>query len=905
MIHRDALWILKLRKEKVSKMTMKKSKTLQHIVAVAVVLLALLVFAAPVSAESTPVTDLNSLQAALSSVGNGGTIYLSEDISGVSSTIMLNSGNIFTLDLNGHKLDGTNKELLMITDGTDVTIINGTVESTSWVIVTNGGKLTLGNNILVNATNYAVSDSATVLGVIGSTIDAADYSVVTINEGTTLSGRYGVVVKQNATKIGPSESKYYVAYGVNITINGGHFTKYDAVSGGTGIWTLGNFKVTEGNIPKITINNVKMDGGLNNGIASMGYADITIQNADVTAANALGIKGGKIVINGGTFTSTGDCKDPADAHNNGSEDTGAALSITSNDGYAHSISVEVNGGTFTSEKGYAVYEGIGLVKCTVDNCNHDDCVEKSGNYFVKDTNGDAKEAAVQSYLTNLVISGGSFTSAQDKVISLTKSSNKKFVSAGIFNKAIDKELINDGKVCVETEDGKFTIADAEHSISVSATSVNFGTFTEGYSNVAGGNNAVSDVTITVENTGNANVTLQTPIYEGTKFIVGPYSDLSAEIEPGAKVTFTILPQGDLTAGTHTETITIQATPLSSSGPNGEFEVYDEKVITATFTVIEAPEEEGETVLVPTLPPITVDVDNEDGTVTIIVPEETATPKGSGEDAYLEIKTGTDSQVTLMISGYTGNNGQYTLDSNSEIAAMYAPEEPVETNAEFDDNTVALVVLLELEKVNATLPVFSFKYDATTAAKVTSQVTNVKPIAMLNATHNADAVDADLKSVNIIFAMDKALYEKHKGKFVLYHVGVSGTPEIVTGEPDVDTSYENEGVITLIFTSELGFSSYVLAVDTTPAQGGDNTGNNNQDTGNNTPNYNGGGGGKKPTTVTPTVPPTEEPTDDPTDVPGEQVPETPVTPETPEEPSTPAPILAVLAGLGAAVVLRRK
>ena len=118
----------------------------------------------------------------------------------------------------------------------------------------------------------------------------------------------------------------------------------------------------------------------------------------------------------------------------------------------------------------------------------------------------------------------------------------------------------------------------------------------------------------------------------------------------------------------------------------------------------------------------------------------------------------------------------------------------------------------------------------------------------------------------------------------------------------------------------GFSSYAVGYvapssDNTGGAGDDNeddenqtggnTGNNNQDTGNNTPNYNGGGGGKKPTTVTPTVPPTEEPTDDPTDVPGEQVPETPVTPETPEEPSTPAPILAVLAGLGAAVVLRRK
>ena len=52
MIHRDALWILELRKAKVSKMTMKKSKTLHRFAAVAVVLLMLcLVLTAPATAE--------------------------------------------------------------------------------------------------------------------------------------------------------------------------------------------------------------------------------------------------------------------------------------------------------------------------------------------------------------------------------------------------------------------------------------------------------------------------------------------------------------------------------------------------------------------------------------------------------------------------------------------------------------------------------------------------------------------------------------------------------------------------------------------------------------------------------------------------------------------------------------
>ena len=70
MVHRDALWILKLRKEKVSKMTMEKSKTLQHIAAVAVVLLTLcLVFMMPVGADGISEWDGVSVDTEFSGSG--------------------------------------------------------------------------------------------------------------------------------------------------------------------------------------------------------------------------------------------------------------------------------------------------------------------------------------------------------------------------------------------------------------------------------------------------------------------------------------------------------------------------------------------------------------------------------------------------------------------------------------------------------------------------------------------------------------------------------------------------------------------------------------------------------------------------------------------------------------------
>ena len=83
--------------------------------------------------------------------------------------------------------------------------------------------------------------------------------------------------------------------------------------------------------------------------------------------------------------------------------------MTSNDSYAKKLDVVVNGGTFTSTNGYAVYEGI--------------------------PNGTTTETAVaaESYVT-LDIQGGTFTGNSEKgAMSLTAMTNKSVVKVGTFN----------------------------------------------------------------------------------------------------------------------------------------------------------------------------------------------------------------------------------------------------------------------------------------------------------------------------------------------------------------------------------------------------------------------------------------------------------------------------------------
>lgn len=200
-------------------------------------------------------------------------------------------------------------------------------------------------------------------------------------------------------------------------------------------------------------------------------------------------------------------------------------------------------------------------------------------------------------------------------------------------------------------------------------------------------------------------------------------------------------------------------------------------------------------------------------------------------------------------------------------------------------------------------------DGTFNADIESQITektggNKGIVAMISAT---GADNTNITEVGVLFYLPMSIFPTEdaiKG----FHVKSDGTVIPLTKEDDTLEIYSldlDENGTNDTWGVELvgdGFSSYAVGYvepsvtptptpSTPPATGGN------------------GGGSSSGTTVkpdTPTeVPPTEDPTDDPSDVPGEDLPDIPDVPVTPEEPSSPAPLLAVLAGLGAAVVLRRK
>ena len=70
--------------------------------------------------------------------------------------------------------------------------------------------------------------------------------------------------------------------------------------------------------------------------------------------SAIGIKSGKLVINDGTFTATGDPK-TGELYGNGIISTGSSIQIENNKGYAGNIEITINGGTFKSDKGLSIY----------------------------------------------------------------------------------------------------------------------------------------------------------------------------------------------------------------------------------------------------------------------------------------------------------------------------------------------------------------------------------------------------------------------------------------------------------------------------------------------------------------------------------------------------------------------
>lgn len=299
-----------------------------------------------------------TIQDAVADVKTGDTIVLRSDLSVGSTSIVIDSTKELTLDLNGKTLSSNIEKAFMINGAGKLTVTDKSQNASGEIATAEDYMFMVENGTLILESGTYTSTSTwggglyggEFINIKGSTEETAtDYSVVKILKDATLdyignpanAGGYGINIGET------SES----AYGIYVEVNGKIITK-----AGASLYINGKVKKTSGNVPKIVVGSTADLEGL---IYAAGYADWTIQEgANIEGVMALTIKSGKFTINGGTFKATGEYKDPADANNNGTEDTGATISITSNDGYAGEIDVVINGGSFISENGHALYEGI-------------------------------------------------------------------------------------------------------------------------------------------------------------------------------------------------------------------------------------------------------------------------------------------------------------------------------------------------------------------------------------------------------------------------------------------------------------------------------------------------------------------------------------------------------------------
>ena len=161
--------------------------------------------------------------------------------------------------------------------------------------------------------------------------------------------RYGITVWP-VTK----NKEYFPTYGTVINFNG---TIISTNENAGGINISGNLK-NDGKLENAPVINLGKTAVIktaaDTALYGAGMGVWNINGGIYEGKSAIGIKSGKLVINDGTFTATGEFK-TGELYGNGIYSTGSSIQIENNKGYAGNIEITINGGTFKSEKGLSIY----------------------------------------------------------------------------------------------------------------------------------------------------------------------------------------------------------------------------------------------------------------------------------------------------------------------------------------------------------------------------------------------------------------------------------------------------------------------------------------------------------------------------------------------------------------------
>ncbi|HJJ42164.1 MAG TPA: InlB B-repeat-containing protein, partial [Methanocorpusculum sp.] len=349
-------------------------------------------FCGCVSADETPVeltaSNWDELVAKAIAENAGKVINITDQIVLNKSTPGYDNSKEFNLDINGTIInctyvmfkDGGKVDAFNITDGAKLTvknsegtgIINSTFsESSGGIFNVTNGSLTLEDKVLLELNNAKADDGYLVIIKGSSDETKSSYSNFVLNKDAELqtNGKSALYIKQ-------SGSTYSPAYGVNADISG-----LINISGKRGIHLNGYVWHEDINSPNVTQINIH-DGAvikaenstkmnLENlddvqcvAIFAAGYGNWVIDGGTVTGPDAITIDSGKFTITGGEFIGNGPYAELSSKKDGdvGENICGIALKIVTRGGkfkYQGNVSIDITGGTFTSEKNSAVlYQNV-------------------------------------------------------------------------------------------------------------------------------------------------------------------------------------------------------------------------------------------------------------------------------------------------------------------------------------------------------------------------------------------------------------------------------------------------------------------------------------------------------------------------------------------------------------------
>lgn len=256
---------------------------------------------------------------------------------------------------------------------------------------------------------------ADAIRVSGSTNSAdANYTTVTVDKDVTLeSDLYGLF-------IGAASGK---SYGVTINFAG----KTDSRAG---LYVNGSIQ-DHTNSPVFNVLDSAVVKGSSMGIAGSGYATWTIGAATIEGKSGIAIKAGIYNLTNTTVTATGDKTVVTLGGNGFNGATGDTFQIENNAAYAGEVAININGGTYTSEKGN-IFDTYADETTPVDNL---DTIAIEKGVFNAAANGEIfanvapEEVEITDGSFNQDIIG--FIGANTELVEVTdKNGNKTYVIKG-------------------------------------------------------------------------------------------------------------------------------------------------------------------------------------------------------------------------------------------------------------------------------------------------------------------------------------------------------------------------------------------------------------------------------------------------------------------------------------------